>query len=399
MRVLVISTWFPYPPDNGSKIRAYYLAQALSKKHAVTLVAFCPDSAAGAEEIDRVEVIPVPDDPFRHVNKSQIVKYASPIPLAFWPSRAMQDTIKQLKTARHFDAVVAIQTPVAQYATALPGLPRIVDIDTSFSYQMQQRYEHNWGAGARLRAWISWQKTQRYERRVFRKFQACAVVSTLEVNFVAAMLKARGGRVEVIRNGVDCARFQPGQYPIQPNTLLYNGALTYDANFDAMQYFLSAIYPLIRQQVPEVTLKITGATTGVALTDLRLNDSVTLTGNVADMRSVVGSSSVCVVPIRKGSGTRLKILEAMAAGTPVVATTKGAEGLDVIDGKHLLLADSPVIFADKTLWLLRNETLRRTLAANARSFVEQRYNWNRIGQQFVEVVEDAVRLQRGGQLP
>jgi glycosyltransferase involved in cell wall biosynthesis len=106
-----------------------------------------------------------------------------------------------------------------------------------------------------------------------------------------------------------------------------------------------------------------------------------------------------VVPIRKGSGTRLKILEAMAAGTPVVATTKGAEGLDVIDGKHLLLADSPVIFADKTLWLLRNETLRRTLAANARSFVEQRYNWNRIGQQFVEVVEDAVRLQRGGQLP
>jgi glycosyltransferase involved in cell wall biosynthesis len=387
MRVLVLSTWFPYPPDNGSKIRAYHLTRALSEKHEVTLVAFRPDSTDGAAEADRVEVIPVFDDPFRHVNKPPIIKYASPIPLAFWPSRAMQHTIQQLRTSCRFHAVVAMQTPVAQYAASIPDVARVIDIDTSFSYQARQRYEHHLSMGARLRAWTSWQKTYRYERRAFQKFQACAVVSSLEADFVAAMIKNRKGGVEVIRNGVDCEYFLPGQYPVQPNTLIYNGALTYRANYDAMQYFLSTIYPLIQQQVPEVTLTITGSTTGVDLKGLHLAVSVKLPGRVDDMRPVIGGSAVCVVPIRQGSGTRLKILEAMAAGTPVVATTKSTEGLGAVDGEHLLLADDAEIFADKTLWLLRSKNLRQKLAANARRFVEQYYNWNHVCQQFVELVD------------
>jgi polysaccharide biosynthesis protein PslH len=389
MHILVLSTWFPYPPDNGSKIRAHYLTRALSERHDVTLVGFCPIAAANPAQLDRVKVIPVPDDPFRHVDKSQIVKYASPIPLAFWPSRTMQRTIQQLKASRRFDAVVAIQTPAAQYAVSMPSVARVIDIDTSLSYQMRQRYEHNLNADARLRAWISWQKTHRYEQRIFRKFQALAVVSSLEVDFVAAMIKDRGGCVKVIRNGVDCEQFRPGQYPVQPNTLIYNGALTYSANYDAMQYFLPTIYPLIRQQIPEVTLTITGSTRGVDMKGLQLNDSVKLPGYIDDMRPVVGSSTVCVVPIRQGSGTRLKILEAMAAGTPVVTTAKGVEGLDVVDGEHVLLADDAKAFADKTIWLLRNESLRRGLTLNARRFVEQRYDWRCIGQQFAETVESA----------
>jgi polysaccharide biosynthesis protein PslH len=399
MRVLVVSTWFPYPPDNGAKIRAHYLTRALSAKHDVMLVAFRPDSTVGAAGIDREEVIPVADDPFRHVNKSQIVKYASPIPLAFWPSRAMRRTIQQLTAAHRFDAVIAIQTPVAQYALAIPDVPRIIDVDTAFSYQMKQRYERNLGSGARWRAWFSLQKTRRYEQRIFQKFHACTVVSSLEADFVAALLKDHGRRVEVIRNGVDCEQFQPARYPVQANTLLYNGALTYSANYDAMQYFLTAIYPRLRRQIPDVTLTITGSTAGVHLDGLALNESVKLTGRVDDMRPLVGSRTICVVPIRQGSGTRLKILEAMAAGTPVITTTKGAEGLDAVDGEHFLLADDAEVFADKALWLLRNESLRQNLAVNARRFVEQHYDWNHIGQQFAALVEGIVRTQRGGQLP
>ena len=398
MRILVLSTWFPYPPDNGAKIRAYYLIRALSEKHDVTLVAFRPASTARAGSPERVEVLPVADDPFRHVNKPQIVKYASPTPLTFWPSRAMQDTIQRLKASRQFDAVFAIQTPAARYAASIPDAPRVIDVDTSFSYQMQQRYEHSLNVGTRLRAWISWQKTHRYEQRVFRIFQAWIVASSLEADFVAGMVRARGGRVEIIRNGVDCEQFQPGRYPVRPNTLIYNGALTYSANYDAMQYFLSAIYPLIRQQNPAVTLTITGSTAGVDLDGLLLNESMNLTGHVDDVRPVLGSSRVSVVPLRQGSGTRLKILEAMAAGTPVVTTTKGAEGLDAVDGEHLLLADDAEVFADKTLWLLRNETLRQTLVKNARGFVEQRYNWGQIGRQFVEMLEETIRIYQGSWL-
>ena len=390
MRVLILSTWFPYPPDNGAKIRAHYLIRALSDKHDVTLATFCTDSIAETAKPARVEVITVPDDPFRHVNKPQIVKYVSPIPLAFWPSHAMQQAINQIAARRHFDVVVAIQTPVARYAAALHDIPRVIDIDTSFSFQMLRRSEHYRDAGTRLRTWISWQKTRWYEQHIFREFLACTVSSSLEVDFVATMIKDHGGSIEVIRNGVDCEQFQPGRYPVRPNTLIYNGALTYSANYDAMQYFLSTIYPLIRKEVGEATLTITGSNTGVNLNGLLLNDSVKLPGHIADIRPYVGSSAVCVVPLRQGSGTRLKILEAMALGVPVVSTSKGAEGLDAIDGQHLLLADDPAEFAFKTGLLLQDVALRQRLISQARQLVEQRYDWRDIGQTFVNLVEAVV---------
>ena len=396
MRVLVLSTWFPYPPDNGAKIRAYHLIRALSERHAVTLAAFRPASTAEAARPDRVEVIPVVDDPFRHVNKPQIVKYASPIPLAFWPSRAMRDTIRQSTASRCFDAVVAIQTPVARYAASIPDVPRVIDVDTSFSYQLKQRCVHSLGDGARLRAWISWQKTHRYERRVFRVFQSWAVVSSLEVHFVAAMVKNQGGGVEIIRNGVECERFQLGRYPVQPNALVYNGSLTYSANYDAMRFFLSEVYPRLRSQLPGVSLTITGSTAGIDRSNLQLDESIRFSGYVEDIRPVVGGSAACVVPIREGSGTRLKILEAMALGVPVISTSKGAEGLDVVDHQHLLLADSPDEFVTKTKAVLQDAALRERLILAARQLVKRHYDWPSIGQQFVELVESTVdRRGRG----
>ena len=396
MHILVLSTWFPYPPDNGSKARAHYLVRALGDKHEVTLIAFRPGGTSAAELPGNLKVVDVPADPFRYVNLPQWIKYVSPIPLAFWPSRTMQQVVDRAACATQWDAVVAIQTPVAQYAERLKHAPRVLDIDTSLSYQMQQRHERHSSIGTRFRTWVSWQKAHRYEKYVFQRFQACTVVSYKEVGWVASMVRGHGRRVEVIRNGVDCDRFRPGQYPIRPNTLIYNGALTYDANYDAMQYFLAHIYPRIRQQLPEVRLVITGSIMGVNTKNLALDDSVNLSGRVGDIRPLIGSSAACVVPIRQGSGTRLKILEAMAAGIPVVSTTKGAEGLDAVDGEHLLLADDPAVFANQTLKLLNSETLRRQLITNARCLVEQHYDWSQIGGQFVGVDEEAVHAAEEG---
>ncbi len=270
MQVLVLSTWFPYPPDNGSKIRAHYLIQALSADHDVTLIAFRPHNTSDASLPKNVQVMDVPVDPFRYVNLPSWMKYASPIPLAFWPSRAMRNTLQQITSQRRFDAVVAIQTPMAYYAASIPNIPRVIDVDTSFSFQMHQRFGHSRGTGTRLRTWFSWQKTHRYEQRVFRKFQTFAVVSSIEVDFIAAMIGKSGGHVEVIRNGVDCGQFKPGQYHTQPNTLIYNGALTYRANYDAMRFFLSDIYPHLRRLLPAVSLTITGSTEGVDRSGLQL---------------------------------------------------------------------------------------------------------------------------------
>ena len=127
---------------------------------------------------------------------------------------------------------------------------------------------------------------------------------------------------------------------------------------------------------------------------MALDDTVCLTGFVDAVRLPVTAAAVCVAPIRQGGGTRLKILEAMALGTPGVATSKGAEGLDVTNGEHLLLADDAATFAARTVALLQNAALRAQLAANARRLVKQRYDWDAIGRRFVALVEETVQTRR-----
>ena len=207
------------------------------------------------------------------------------------------------------------------------------------------------------------------------------------------MLPHYHGPLEVVSNGVDCVRNQPASHPINPVRLVFSGALTYQANHDAVKYFLQEIYPIIQEARSDVTLSITGATAGVDFKSLPLSDGVTFTGFVDDIRPIVGGSAVCIVPILEGGGTRLKILEAMALGTPVVSTTKGAEGIEARHGEHLLLADDAASFAESTLKLLRDPDLRQRLAGNARRLVEECYDWQKIGERFAGLVEDVVKRQ------
>jgi glycosyltransferase involved in cell wall biosynthesis len=244
---------------------------------------------------------------------------------------------------------------------------------------------------SRAKAWISYQKARIYEQRLLRRYDLALVVCQHEKTHTLELAGPHGPRVEVLSNGVDCERNRPGLYVPQPHRLVFNGALTYSANYDAMQWFLSAIFPLIRAGCPDTEIAITGRTSSVDLSGLALTSSVRLTGYVDDVREPVGEAEVCVVPLRQGGGTRLKILEAMALGTPVVSTTKGAEGLSVTHGENIVIADQPEEFAQQTLRLLSNQAERQRLAANARRLVEDHYNWTRIGCRFAELVEETVR--------
>ena len=247
---------------------------------------------------------------------------------------------------------------------------------------MRGRYEAQTSALQRLRCWGTWQKSRHYEARLFSRFDLVTMVSEQDRQACYSQLPGLGGHVEVVTNGVDCEHNRPRLSAPQPGRLVYNGSLTYDANYDAMRWFLAEIYPLIRRQAPEVSLNITGSTRGVHPGGLRLDDSVRLAGYVDDVRMPVAEASVCVVPTRQGGGTRLKILEAMALGTPVVATSKGIEGHGAVHGEHALIADDPTDFAASVLELLRNPDLCSRLAQNGRRFVEERYDWQTIGARF-----------------
>ena len=399
MRILFISTWFPYPIDNGSKIRVYHLLRALGARHDVSLLSFAFDtaqpmnSAALASFCSKVETIDC--NPFQRQSAMTALRFFSPAPIVTLPLPEVTAAADRLYQQAGFDAVIASVEVTAVYALQAPSSTvKVLEEHNSLTRWMRERYEQQTSPVQRLRCRISWQKTRAYEAKLFPRFDLCTMVSQMDREESLSLLKDHSTAIETVPNGVDCEHNRPGLCDMQPDTLIYNGAITYRANYDAVQYFLSEVYPCVRQQRPHVSLTITGATGSVDQSKLAVDDSVHFSGYVNDIRSVVGRHTVCIAPLREGGGTRLKILEAMALGVPVVSTSKGAEGLDVINGEHLLIADEPQSFAAAVIRLLTDDELRRKLAHQARCRVEERYNWKNIGQQFVSLVEDAVRRKQ-----
>jgi len=163
-------------------------------------------------------------------------------------------------------------------------------------------------------------------------------------------------------------------------------ALSYDANFDAMDYFLGAILPQVQAARPDARLRITGRATPALVAALPRAEGVEFTGYLDDVRPAVARAWAEVVPLRKGGGTRLKVLEALALGTPVVSTSKGIEGLALEDGRHVLVADSSADFAAATARLLGEPDLRARLAAAGRQTAREHYDWQASGQRLNELV-------------
>jgi glycosyltransferase involved in cell wall biosynthesis len=393
MRVLFLSRWFPHPPDNGSKIRIFHLLKALTARHTVHLVSFDSELVTNAQrlalQLHCASVETTRYRPFQPNSLRALAGFLSPRP------RSVEDTFSPefqalAVRAAHThqpEVVIASQIDMTPYALALPVRRKIFE-----ELELATLHEQYTRAAAwprKLRAGLMWWKQARYARGLLRAFDICTVVSAEEQQRAQA-LTAHPDRIHIIPNGVDVARMTGEFGPVEPDTLIYSGALTYSANFDAMDYFLREIYPRVRAERPSVQLRVTGKTDDVLTARLPRAPGVTFTGYLEDVRPAVARSAVCLAPLRLGGGTRLKILEAMALGTPVVATAKGAEGLAVANGHDILIADDPAAFAAAVLRLLREADLRQRLSANARRTVAAQYDWAAIGQRFTQVIEHAL---------
>jgi glycosyltransferase involved in cell wall biosynthesis len=193
--------------------------------------------------------------------------------------------------------------------------------------------------------------------------------------------------VTVINTGVDVDYFQPIPVEETPNSLVFTGSMDWLPNEDAILYFVDAIFPLIKRQCPEVSLEVVGRSPSRKLQALAEKEKgLRLTGWVEDIRPFVARGSLCIVPLRIGGGTRLKIFEAMAMSKAVVSTTIGAEGLPVQAGENILLADTPKDFAAAVLSLLRDPIQRNRLGSAARTLVQEKYSWTKVAQDFAETL-------------
>jgi len=392
MKILFLSAWFPYPPDNGSRIRVYNLIKALSRRHTVYLVSLLQDDSVreNARHLgDICEVVSLHESAwFSPRGMKAIVGFFSPRPrsaVCTYDGRvreAVEDAIRSVAP----DVVVASTLGVVEYVPHEISLPAVLDQHNCEYAVLKRAADRMSGLLRRARYAAGWKKFARWEAAICRCYDCVVMVSDEDKRM---MLRAAPdlADVRVVPNGVDVEHYTPDSYDPDVTTLLYNGALTYSANLDAVRYYASEVYPILSCEMPGVRLLVTGRTTGVDLRGVDDCPGIELVGYVDDIRDVLRRAGACIVPLREGGGSRLKILEAMAAGVPVVSTSMGAEGIDAVSGEHLLIADTPDEFAHAIARVLQDQSLRRRLASAARSLVEERYSWSGIGARFVDVVE------------
>jgi len=215
-------------------------------------------------------------------------------------------------------------------------------------------------------------------------------VLTVSENDRASFLQyVDSGHISVIPTGVDTEYFQPSAQPEQADSMAFTGTMDWMPNEDGVAHFVDKIFPLIRREAPNAAFWAVGRRPPRRIQALA-SDRVVVTGAVDDIRPYLGKAAVCVVPLRSGSGTRIKIFEAMAMGKAIVSTTMGAEGLPVMHGENIILADDPADFARQVIELLRDPQRRAQLGGAARKLVEEGYGWPSAAAHFEEIMQRVV---------
>ena len=400
MRILMVSRQLPIPASNGLAIRTLSVAQGLAAgNHAVTFVA--PDSTDKPADLAPLsrwcrEVSIVPRTA---VSMSQGLDYLGRIrsllslrsyAVERYRSAAMRARIEAHLQREAFDLIVAegLYAMVNLPDTAVP----VVLNAHNAEYVIFQRYARlerslarRWYARLEAR-WV-----KKTEKQVCERIALALVCSQTDRGLLTALHPDLSA--VVVPNAVDTDSFAPAENddnsdsPPSDPILLYLGGMDWYPNQDAVEYFASEILPLVRQQVPRVRFVVAGRNPPRHFTAKFAGvPGVEFTGTVPDMRPYISAATVVVVPLRVGGGTRIKILEASAAAKAVVATRVGAEGLDLEQGREIILADAPNEFGAAIVELLRDPQRRRILGAAAREKIVQRYSQAGVGRSLDEVL-------------
>lgn len=390
MRLLVVSSWFPYPPDNGSRLRAWHLLRHLSQRHEITLLSFGEPTPADLDVVRahcrHVSAVA----PARHDGAGAGMRgLLSPTPRHFVQTDSSE--MRRLVTAHAggHDAALALQVDAARYLAPFGHLPRVFEeVEVGV---LREQFTRAPDLRSRARYGLTWWKHRAFVRRLVKDFDRTTTVSSVERDLLGE-IGCDVSRVAVVPNGVDVEAKRPFGGERLPR-LIYPGSITYSANLDAVRWFAAEVLPLVRRERPGLECLATGATGDIDVSGL-VTAGVTFTGRLPDVDEAVGRSAVCVVPLRIGGGTRLKVLEAMALGAPVVSTSKGIEGLEVEPDRHALVGDTPADFARQVLRLVDDAPLSGRLTRDARSLVEERYSWTHCGELLEGVLDEAVRSHR-----
>jgi glycosyltransferase involved in cell wall biosynthesis len=386
--LLVVSQYPPSPPRSGGQARVHGLMTALARRHDLTSLALAapeelePSARALREHCREVILLRSPAA-VRGGWRRRVAQVASVASRRSFERRifrvpGFQRVVDALLGRHRFDAVLVESPWLAQHAfrQAPPGArpPRLLLDEHNIEYDVLRQVALGEGGAARraFNALNGW-KLRGEEQALWRRYDGVTFTSEADERVARAAVPA--ARTAVVPNAVDLARFRPDAgTPPDGRTLLFFGALNYVPNSDAVRFLLREVWPRIAAASPTARLRIVGPNPPRDVLAHR-GDRVEVTGLVDDVRAHLASAAAVLVPLRLGGGTRLKILEAMAMARPIVSSPLGAQGIDVVDGRELLLAEGAEPFAAAVRRLLDDAALGARLGSAARALVEARYSW------------------------
>ena len=403
MKILFLSNRVPFPIRDGHSRRTYHILKGLSQRHDVSFLSLDENHAETDAETRRqvaglcrgFQCVPAPS---KKVSAPMIARLLRSLlsvhPYTLWRhySPALIRRMDELVRAERFDVIHCDILPMAYAARNARGIPFTLTDHDVCHVKTARIARQSRNPFLKAFTWMEAAKLKAFEATIFSRIDLGITVSELDKQLLQQGCPK--GRFTVIENGVDTREFSPDGEEREDGSLLWIGGFGYSPNRDAIRYFLEEIYPLLRKEAPGARLKLIGGSVPDFIAGFAARDpSITILGSVADPVPYLRKASVFIAPILSGSGTRLKILEAMSVAKAVVTTTIGCEGIEGVDKKHFLIADTPRDFAQSAAYLLKNGILRRQQGLTARKLAIEKYDWNII----VEKLDAAYReLTRGG---
>jgi len=394
-RLLFVTSRLPYPPVEGHQLRAWHLLRAAARLHRVTLLSLrrAEDPIHPAPELtellDGLHLVDLPalkrpDYLFtlglRHLLTGRPLLEMRYTPLAF--RRAFDRLVGQADLV-HLD-ILAVAGLMDRLPVGTPVVLNEHNVECSLAMARTAIEQ------SRLRRWLLHLQTrglESFERVACRRSTRVLTCSRVDQQRLAEL--SPSAQITVIPNGVDLERFQPGNPSMErAGSLVFVGQMGWFPNRDGIQFFMRDVLPHMASRA-NLKLRVIGHK-GKVKAPMALAERVRFCGFVEDPRPMIQSAAVYIVPLRAGSGTRLKILEAMALGKAIVSTNVGAEGIGLVDGKSAILADVPEAFARAVDRLLDDPVRRQSLGREARKLAEAEYDWNTIGDRLLATYEEVL---------
>ena len=393
LRILFLTVGLPGHSLEGYRVRAYHQLQGLAEHHDITLVSFIgPNERAEAlapvaSACRRVVTVPLRRSRMT-VGLLRAGISGLPFQTGLYEAPAMRRAIRDELKGAGFDLAHVQLARMAPYLDEVSAVPRVVDLVDALSLNMKRRSQHEAGLWRWLTR-VEATRLERYERKI------CASVDRAVIG--SALDRAALGsppNLSIVTSGVDLDAFSYERAGRRADTVILSGRMSYFPNVQAALWFGRRVLPIVERARPGIEFHVVGARPDPAILRLaRRRPRIRVSGFVERVAPRLRAAAVAVAPMRAGSGQQLKILEAMASGTPVVATSLAAAGVEALHGEHLLVADEPEAFAGHVIRLLNGPALADHLAANARRLVEERYTWAHSVRQ-LEAIYSSVAARR-----